>query len=96
MQKAPTPKPSGTDTASQPDSCAALLGTIPLLQRCNDAYWFPDSRYALSDSVRMAAALNVIANEVDQWSDECKAKGSEIVALALHGVAERLRDATNV
>lgn len=96
MPKRRSPKPSGTVTESQPESLETPLGAIPLIQRCNDAYWFPDSRYALSDSVRMAAALKVIADEVDQWSAECQEKGAEIVALALHGVAERLRDATNV
>lgn len=44
----------------------------------------------------MASAVKVIADEVDRWSAECQEKGAEIVALALHGVAERLRDATNV
>ena len=96
MPKRRSPKPSGTVTESQPESLETPLGAIPLIQRCNDAYWFPDSRYVLSDSVRMASALKIIADEVDEWSAECKAKGSEIVALALHGVAERLRDATNV
>lgn len=71
-------------------------GAIPLIQRCNDAYWFPDSRYKLSDSVRMAAALKVIADDLDDWAVEFQERGNEIVALAVRGVAEWLRDATNV
>lgn len=43
----------------------------------------------------MAAALHVIADEVALWSDQAKEKGTDIVALAIRGVAERLRDAAN-
>jgi hypothetical protein len=54
-----------------------------------------DSRYTVGDSHRMAAALHVIADEVALWSDQAKEKGTDIVALAIRGVAERLRDAAN-
>jgi len=76
-------------------ACETSLGTIPLIQRCNDAYWFSDSRYHLSDSVRMASALRIVADEVQTWSDTALERGTEIVALTLRGVAERLRDAAD-
>lgn len=44
----------------------------------------------------MAAALKVIADDLDDWAVEFQERGNEIVALAVRGVAERLRDATNV
>lgn len=39
----------------------------------------------------MAAALEVLCKEIDWWSDLAHQRGSEIVALAVRGVAERIR-----
>jgi hypothetical protein len=41
----------------------------------------------------MAAVLDVVAEEVEAWAKTAEEKGSAIVALALEGVAERLRSA---
>lgn len=91
------PEDSGTDTEQQPgssemSSAHSPLRSIPLNQRCSDAYWYLDSTYTIASRFRMAAAIRVIADEVEQWSAELGAKGSTIVALAIKGVAERLRD----
>ncbi len=90
-----TQKRSGTDTPAPLQPSVTRPGTTPLIQRCNDAYWLLDSRYTIGDCHRMASALHVIADEVALWSDQAQEKGTDIVALAIRGVAERLRDAAN-
>lgn len=43
----------------------------------------------------MASTLRVVADEVEAWSQATLDTGHEIVALAIRGVAERLRDAAD-
>lgn len=100
MQKPTSPEDSGTATEQQSDCSEILSDTSPLTslslnQRCSDAYWFLDTSHTLTSSTRMAAAIQVIADEVERWSEDCEAKGATIVALAIKGVAERLRDRAN-
>jgi hypothetical protein len=43
----------------------------------------------------MAAAIMVVADEVEQWAIQSEQNGTGLVALTLAGVAQRLRDRAN-
>ena len=94
------PEDSGMDTEQQQQHSATLLGSCltkqqTLIERCSDAYWYVDSNHTLSDSKRMAAALLVVADEIEQWAIRSEQNGTGLVALTLAGVAQRLRDRAN-
>ena len=91
------PEDSGTDTEQQQQHSATLSDSChttqrTLIERCSDAYWYVDSSYTLSDNKRMAAALLVVANEIEQWAMQSEQNGTGLVAITLAGVAQRLRD----
>ena len=91
------PEDSGTDTEQQQQHSATLSGSClmtqrTLIERCNDAFWYVDSSYTLSDNKRMEAALLVIADEVERWAIQSEQNGTGLVAITLAGVAQRLRD----
>ncbi len=85
------------DTEQQCQSLETLLDGRPMTtrtlnQRCSDAYWSVDSDHPCSDSERMAEAIAVIAHEIEGWAIESDRRGAPIVALAITGVAQRLRE----
>jgi hypothetical protein len=85
-----TAKPSGTDT-DQPSLVSEIRsGSTPLIDRCSDAYWFPDSRFSIADHVRMSAVFHVLADEIETWApDKATAR---ICHLQIMEVAARLRE----
>jgi hypothetical protein len=86
----PTAKPSGTDTDQLSPASATQSASIPLIERCSSAYWFPDSRYSIADHVRMAAVLSVIADEIEAWAPA--KEQARICHLQVMEIAARLRE----
>ena len=89
----PTPKPSGTDVLRPLPASEIAFATIPLIDRCSDAYWFPDSRFSISHRCRMAAVFGVIATEIESWAPS-KAD-AKICHLQIMEIAARLRELAN-
>lgn len=89
-QPSTTAKDSGTDTEQQSAESGIQSGSIPLNERCINAYWFPDSRYSIADHQRVAAVFEVIADEIETWAPpKTEAK---ICHLQIMEVAARLRE----
>ena len=64
-----------------------------LLDKCNDAYWMGSSDLALSDRRRMAAALRVVAEDLEAIANDALGHGFRAGAAAIHAAASLLRRA---
>lgn len=78
------------DTEQPSAESGIQSGSIPLNERCINAYWYPDSRYGLADRFRMASVFEVIAAEIESWAPP--KSQAKICHLQIMEVAQRLRE----